>query len=79
MNVQDHAAQFLTKRQFAALCGVSGRTVCNWTAAGMPHLRPGPRKTLYDPAEAQAWVRDRFTVTRKPSTSARARMEGGAR
>jgi len=65
-----------TKRQFAASMCMSTRTIVSWMSAGMPHLRPGPRKILVVTADALAWLRGRYQVQGRPS-SYRPRMKRG--
>lgn len=50
---------FQTKKQFARTVQMSPRTVGLWLVAGLPHLKPGPRKILIEtePALASPIVR----------------------
>jgi hypothetical protein len=58
----------LTSEQAAARYNVSKRTLATWRANGMPFLLPGPRKVLYLTADADAWVRAKFSIGRPKPT-----------
>lgn len=68
----------LTSEQAAARYNVSKRTLATWRANGMPFLLPGPRKVLYLTADADAWVRAKFSVGRPKPTLERLARAGGA-
>jgi hypothetical protein len=60
-------SDFNTKTEYAMGRRVSVRTITNWIAAGLPHLKCGPRKVLVETAKADQWLRETFEVTRRPS------------
>jgi transcriptional regulator with XRE-family HTH domain len=47
---------FVTRKELAAILGVSVGTVDNMRRAGMPSVRWGPRARRFKPAEAIAWA-----------------------
>lgn len=64
----------LSKRDTAKRHSLSERTVDNFVAAGMPVLRISSRKLLFPVADCDAWIRERFLVSRRrPSTLRRPR------
>lgn len=49
--------KFGSKKDVATMLGCCLRTVSNLMRRGMPHLKCGPRKTLYDLGEVAAWMK----------------------
>lgn len=83
MNERDSAGTgtdgFNSKTEYSNNRRVSIRTVTNWMAAGMPHLKCGPRKVLIETSKADEWLRNTFEVTLRPSDYQRRSKTGGAR
>ena len=59
------AATITDKKGYGARWQSSVRTVDNWIARGLPHLKIGARRVRIDIAEADAWMRSQFSVQRR--------------
>lgn len=59
------AATITDKRGYGARWQSSVRTVDNWIARGLPHLKIGARRVRIDIEEADAWMRSQFSVQRR--------------
>ena len=56
--------KFGTKTDVAALLVCCKRSVDGYLARGMPHLKLGPRKVLFDMAEVADWAKREFGTRR---------------
>jgi len=56
--------RFGSKRDVAAMVGLSVRTVDNLLTKGLPHLRLGSRRTRYDLDEVAQWFKQKFSTRR---------------
>jgi hypothetical protein len=66
------AAPFVTdKRGFAQRWNFSTRYVDNLLAQGLPHLKVGARRVRIVVAEADAWMRQRFSTQRRGPVKAK--------
>ena len=52
------------KRVLAAWFSICPRTVDNLIVRGMPHVKLGARKTLFDLNEVEAWLKQTYGVSR---------------
>ena len=59
------------KLAYARRWGMSRRTVDNWLAAGLPHLKFGARRVRILPGEADEWLRQRFSTQRRGPVEAK--------
>ena len=59
------AALITDKRGYASRWQSSVRTVDNWLSQGCPHLKIGSRRVRIKVPEADAWMRDKFSVQRR--------------
>ena len=66
----------ITTREATKRYSVSVRTLNHWRATGMPHLLPGPRKVIFVVEEADAWVRNKFSIGRNKPTLQRIASAG---
>lgn len=58
-------ADITDKRGFAARWGFSPRHIDNLLAQGLPHLRVGARRVRIIVAEADAWMKAKFSTQRR--------------
>jgi len=58
------AAQVTNKRGYAERWQSSVRTVDNWIARGLPHIKLSPRMIRINIPEADAWLRQKFGCQR---------------
>lgn len=64
VNLSDGCDRLLTKREFATHLGVSLRSVDNYLADGLPHIKLGERTVRIEFRDAMDWVRNRFRIRR---------------
>ena len=60
----NHATIITDKDGFARRWGFSRRTVDNFLAQGLPHLKVGTRRVRIVVAEGDAWMRENFATRR---------------
>jgi len=56
---------FGDKRAVAAMLGLSVRTVDNFLANGMPHIKFGARRCRFDMEEVRAWIKEKYGQRRR--------------
>ena len=64
LNHTDYATTIVDKNGFARRWGFSRRTVDNFLAQGLPHLKIGTRRVRIVVAEGDAWMRENFATRR---------------
>lgn len=52
--------RLVSKKEMAAIVSMKERWLNARMAEGMPHLKVGSRRTLFDPPEAIAWLKRRY-------------------
>jgi len=57
--------QFADKRTVATMLGMSTRSVDNFLAEGMPHLKLGLRRVRFDLDEVRAWLKEKYGISRR--------------
>ena len=65
LSANETLPRFGGKRDVAKLIGVCPRSVDNFMARGMPHLKLSSRKTRFDLLEVAAWFKSQFTIQRR--------------
>ena len=59
----EHAA-FGSKRDLAAMIGLSVRSVDNYLSAGLPHIALSKRRIKFDLAECRLWFKEKYGARR---------------
>ena len=71
------ASPVADKRAFAKRWLISPRTVDNFLAIGMPHLKIGTRRVRIEIEQADEWMRERYRVRRLKGQCCKAKANGG--
>lgn len=72
------ATDIADKRSYGRRWGFSPRHVDNLLAQGLPHLKIGERRVRIIVADADAWMKSRFSTQRRGPAVPRARKESRA-
>lgn len=62
--------QFADKKAIAEMLGMSTRSVDNFLAAGMPHMKFGARCVRFDVDEVRAWLKAQYGHRRREALTA---------
>ena len=69
--IENRFEQNLVKKpRIIKLLGVSERTVDNYLADGLPHIKPSARMVLFDEGDVMKWFKNKYgQQRRRPSCS----------
>ena len=70
LSENENLPRFGSKKDVAALIGMSPRSVDLYMQRGMPHLKLTARKTRFDLEEVAQWFKAQFTIKRLGKVSA---------
>jgi len=62
--------RFGSKRDVAAMVGMSIRSVDNFLAAGLPHVKLSKRRVRFDLPECREWFKKQFGQQRRGASQA---------
>jgi hypothetical protein len=71
LSVSSNTPSFGSKRDVAAMLQMSVRSVDNYLAAGLPHVKVSPRRVRFDLEECRVWFKQQFGQQRRGNVAAK--------
>lgn len=70
LSATDNPATFGSKKDVAAMLQMSVRSVDNYLAAGLPHIKISSRRVRFDLPECRQWFKEQFGQQRRGKATA---------